>query len=117
MSNTFTVDVPAGPIFSNDDAQTKAPIVAAAHGGRWNGQWTTVVDGGMSVVGIEFPAPASSGGGSSFTMDVPAGPIFSNDDAQTKGPIVAASYNGQWNGQWNTIVEGKMSVVGVTFNW
>jgi hypothetical protein len=112
--NSFTVSVPAGPIWSNDDAQTKAPIVAAAHGGKWNGQWRTVVDGVMSTVDVEFPAPA---GGTSFTMDVPAGPIWNNDDAQVKGPVVAASYNGTWNGQWTTTVEGQMSVIGVTFNW
>jgi Mannan-binding protein len=117
MSNSFTVDVAAGPIWNNDDAQTKGPIVAAAHGGEWNGQWTTVVEGVMSVVGIQFPAPAGGSGGVSFTMDVPAGPIWNNDDAQAKGPVVAASYNGQWNGQWKTIIEGKMSVIGVNFNW
>jgi hypothetical protein len=116
MSNSFTVDVPAGPIMSNEDAQIKGPIVAAAHGGNWNGQWNTVVPGVMSVVGIEFPAPAG-GGGNSFTMDVPAGPIMSDADAQTKAPVVAASYNGQWNGQWTTTVPGRMSVIGVTFNW
>ncbi len=52
-----------------------------------------------------------------FTVDVPAGPIWNNEDAQEKGPVVAASYNGQWNGQWKTIVEGSMSVIGCTFRW
>lgn len=117
MSTSFTVDVPAGPIWSNDDAQTKAPMVAAAHGGKWNGQWRTVVEGVMSVVSVDLPAPASDSGGTSFTMDVPAGPIWSNDDAKEKAPVVAASYNGTWNGEWRTIVEGKMSVISVTFNW
>lgn len=36
---------------------------------------------------------------------------------RTTGPVVAASYNGTWNGQWRTIVEGKMRVIDVTFNW
>ncbi|WP_420130560.1 mannan-binding lectin [Longimicrobium sp.] len=117
MSSSFTVSIPAGPIWSNDDAQTKAPIVAAAHGGKWNGQWRTVVDSVMSTVDVEFPAPANGSGGVTFTMDVPAGPIWNNEDAQTKGPIVAASYNGTWNGQWTTTVEGAMSVIGVTFHW
>ncbi len=116
MSNSFTVNVAAGPIFSNDDAKTKAPIAAAAHGGKWNGQWTTVVEGVMSVVGVELPAPANREG-VTFTLDVPAGPIFDEADAKKKGPIVAASYNGQWNGQWKTVVEGKMSVIGLTFHW
>ena len=116
-SSSFTVSVPAGPIWNNDDARTKAPMVAAARGGKWNGQWRTVVEGVMSTVDVEFPAPAAGSGGASFTMDVPAGPIWNNDDAQAKGPAVAASYNGTWNGQWTTIVEGQMSVIGVTFNW
>lgn len=117
MSDSFTVSIPAGPIWNNDDAQTKGPIVAAAHGGNWNGQWRTVVEGVMSTVDIELPAPAGGGGGTSFTLSVPAGPIWSNEDAQVKGPVVAASYNGQWNGQWRTIIEGQMSTIDVTFNW
>ncbi len=117
MADVFTVDIPAGPIWNDDDAKEKAPVVAAAHGGNWNGQWTTVVEGAMSVVGVELPAPAGDGGGTEFTLDVPAGPIWNNEDAQEKGPVVAASYNGQWNGQWKTIVEGSMSVIGCTFRW
>jgi hypothetical protein len=50
----FTINIPAGPISSNDDAQTKAPIVCAAAGGTWNEQWTTVIPGTMSVVGCIF---------------------------------------------------------------
>lgn len=110
---TFTLDVPAGPIFSNDNAQIVCPVVAAAHLGTWNGQWTTVVPGEMSVCGITYNIPAT--GSSTFTIDVPAGPIFSNEDAQRKAPIACASYGGVWNGQWKTVVEGKMSVAGCTF--
>lgn len=114
--STYKVNVPAGPIWNNDDAKEKAPIVAAAHGGTWTGQWQTVIESSMSVVELELPVPVDSGA-TSFTMDVPAGPIWNDSDAKTKGPAVAASYNGQWNGQWKTIVEGKMSVIGVQFNW
>jgi len=110
---TFTVDIPVGPIWSNDDAQTKCPIACAAHLGTWNGQWTTVIPGEMSVCGCTYNVPPT--GGSSFTIDVPAGPIFSNEDAQTKCPIACASYGGTWNGQWTTVVQGLMSVCGCTF--
>lgn len=110
---TFTVDIPAGPIFNNDDAKTKAPIACAAHLGTWNGQWKTVIEGQMSVVGCTYQVPET--GSSSFTIDVPAGPIFNNDDAKTKAPLACASYGGTWNGQWKTVVEGKMSVAGCTF--
>lgn len=51
MSAQFTIDVPAGPIYDNDDAQVKCPIVCASAGGTWNGHWTTVVEGEMSVCG------------------------------------------------------------------
>jgi hypothetical protein len=50
-------------------------------------------------------------------MDVPAGPIWSNDDAQAKCPAICASYGGTWNGQWKTVIEGKLSVAGCTFTF
>jgi hypothetical protein len=111
---SFTVDIPVGPIFSNDDAQQKCPIACAAHLGTWNGQWTTVIEGQMSVCGCTYQVPR--GGSSQFTIDIIAGPIFSNDDAKVKAPIACASYGGTWNGQWTTVVEGKMSVCGCTFS-
>ena len=46
------VDVPAGPIWSNDDAQLICPAVAAASGGTWNGQWVTTIPGQASVCGV-----------------------------------------------------------------
>ena len=52
--STFTIDIPVGPIFNNDDAKVKAPIACAAHLGKWNGQWKTVVEGHMSVFGCTF---------------------------------------------------------------
>lgn len=113
MAAQFTIDVPAGPIFDNDDAQVKCPVACASAGGTWNGQWTTVVEDKMSVCGCTFTVPAT--GTSPFTLDVPAGPIFSNDDAQVICPIVCASRGGTWNGQWTTVVEDEMSVCGCTF--
>jgi hypothetical protein len=117
MASTFKVNVPAGPIWSNEDAKVKGPIVAAAHGGTFTGAWTTVVEGVMSVCEVQLPAPAAGSGPVTFTLNMPAGPIWNNDDAKTKGPVVAASYNGEWNGEWTTIIEGKMSVIGVKFSW
>lgn len=114
MAN-FTVDVPVGPIWNNDDAKVKCPIVCAAHLGTWNGQWTTVVEGQMSVCGCTFEI--DSNGDSEHTMDVLAGPIWDNDDAKEKCPVVCASYGGTWNGQWATVAEGKMSVCGCTFKF
>lgn len=113
--STFKVNIPAGPLWSNDEAQKAGPIIAAAHGGKFTGQWTTVIEGAMSVVEVEFTVP--NNGGSSHTMDVLAGPIFSNEDAKAKCPYVCASYGGEWNGQWTTVVEGRMSVAGCTFKF
>jgi len=110
---TFTVDIPVGPIWNNDDAKKKCPIACAAHMGTWNGQWKTVVEGQMSVCGCTYTVGGS--GSTEFTMDVPAGPIWNNDDAKEKCPIVCASYGGEWNGQWTTNVQGKMSVCGCKF--
>ncbi|WP_210330696.1 mannan-binding lectin [Aliikangiella sp. G2MR2-5] len=48
-------------------------------------------------------------------LDVQAGPIMSNSDAQTKCPSTcknASSALGKWNGQWRTTVPGRMSVCG-----
>jgi len=102
----FTVSIPAGPIWNDEDGTLKGPIVAAAHGGTFDGNWRTVVASEESTVVVQLPA-STNGGGVKFTLDMPAGPIWNNDDAKQKGPVVAASYNGSWNGQWRTIVEAR----------
>lgn len=106
----FTVDVPCGPIWNNEDAQKKCPIVCAARMGKWNGQWKTVVPNEMSVCGCEYDTEKSDS--SVFEIDVVAGPIWSNEDAQVKCPIICASYGGEWTGSWHTPKEswGKMSL-------
>lgn len=98
-------DINAGPIWNNDDAKVKCPVVAAAVHGTWNGNWTTTVPGQMSVCGIE----------NIEAQDVDAGPIWNDGDARVKCPVAAAAVNGTWDGQWTTTVEGKMSVCGITF--
>ncbi len=48
--------------------------------------------------------------------DVKAGPIWNNQDAQTKCPTVCKNKNGGvWNNQWNTTIPGTMSVCGCTY--
>jgi Mannan-binding protein len=42
--------------------------------------------------------------------NVNAGPIWSQQDAQVKCPVVAYAVNGRWTGQWRTTREGQMSV-------
>ncbi|MEM9685341.1 MAG: mannan-binding lectin [Bacteroidota bacterium] len=50
----FKVNIPAGPLWNNEDAKEKAPKVAAAHQGKWTGQWNTVVESEMSVIEIKY---------------------------------------------------------------
>lgn len=109
----YKVNIPAGPLWSNDQAQKLGPAIAAAHFGRFTGQWATIIPGQMSVIEVEFDVPPS--GTATHTMDVPAGPIWNNDDAKAKCPAICASYGGTWNGQWTTVIPGKLSVAGCTF--
>ncbi len=113
--STFKVDIPAGPLWSNDEAQDVGPKVAAAHQGKFTGQWNTVVEGQMSVVNVELNV--SNSGSNEFTTDVLAGPLWSDADAKKYGPAIAASYGGEFTGQWKTITEGVMSVIQVKFKY
>ncbi|MXN92011.1 lectin MVL [Flavobacterium sp. Sd200] len=113
--STYKIDVPAGPIWSQEDAPAKANAVAAAHQGKWTGQWNTVVPSQMSVVQLELPVTKS--GVHEFKTDVLAGPLWSNDEAQKIGSVIAASYGAEFTGQWRTIVEGVMSVVEIKYTF
>lgn len=114
-SETYEISLPAGPLWSHADALRRAPFICAAHGGRFTGSWGTVIWGRMSVISCEVPY--SRKGHASFKLDVPAGPIWSNEDAKEKCEAICASYGGKWTGQWHTIVEGAMSVCECEFNW
>ena len=94
------VDINAGTIRNQSDAQTKCPGVCSSKGYSWNGNWTTTDPGKMSVCGCEG------------ATDVNAGPIWNNADAKTKCPSVCEGKGMQWNGQWTTAVQGEMSVCG-----
>ncbi len=113
--STYTLDIAAGPLWNDEDAKDKAPKVAAAHQGKWNGQWNTVVSGEMSVVGVELQVQNT--GANSFKTDVLAGPIWSDEDAKKYGPAIAASYGATFTGQWKTITEGVMSVIQIEYKY
>lgn len=99
-------DIEVGPIFDQAEAEFKCPVAAAAYEGKWNGQWTTTVEGKMSVCGVtEIPV-----------QTLEAGPIWNQADAEKKCPVVGASVQGTWNGQWWTTVESKMSVCQIDLN-
>ncbi len=109
----FTVNFPAGPLADAVQAKQVGSIIAAAHFGRYTGVWHTVVPGKMSLVEVELAVQPA--GESTYTMDVPAGPLRNDDDAKLKCPSICASYGGTWNGQWTPIIWGSFSVAGCVF--
>lgn len=111
--STYKVNIPAGPIWSQKDAEEIAPKIAAAHQGKWTGQWNTVIEGQMSVVQVELSA--ANQGKNEFKTNVLAGPIFSNEEAQEIGKNIAASYGAVFTGAWRTIKEGVMSVIEIKY--
>lgn len=106
----YKVYIPAGPIWNQEDAEKKCPYVCKAHGGEWTGHWTTVVENKMSVCECEYDTEQK--GTTELILDVPAGPIWSNEDAKEKCPVICASYGGEWTGQWVTPEStwGKFSI-------
>lgn len=113
--STFKVNIPAGPLWNDEDAKAKAPKVAAAHQGKWTGQWSTVVPNEMSVIEVELNV--TNTGKNEYKTNVLAGPLWSNDEAQEMGSAIAASYGAEFTGQWKTIVEGVMSVIEIKYTF
>lgn len=112
---TYKVNIPAGPLFSNNEAQETGAKVAAAHQGTFTGHWTTLVQSEMSVVEVELNT--NNSGPNEYKTNVPAGPLLSNDDAQKYGPAIAAYYGAEFTGRWSTIVEGTMSVIEIRYRF
>lgn len=112
---TYKINIPAGPLWSNDEAQKIGPTIATAHQAKFTGQWNTVVPSQMSVIEVDMPVART--GPNEYLTTVLAGPLWSNDEAQKVGPNIAASYGGEFTGQWNTIKEGVMSVIQVRFRY
>jgi hypothetical protein len=112
---TYKVLLQAGPLWSNDEAQEVGPRVAAAHQGKFTGVWNTVVPNKMSVIEVEMDT--DRGGEHEYKTTVLAGPLWSNDEAQKLGPIIAASYGAEFTGQWTTIVESVMSVIEIKYTF
>jgi Mannan-binding protein len=111
IAQTKTVNVEAGPIWNQSDAERKCPQVAKTNGGVWTGQWHTTVPGRMSV--CELRLPSSNGRN---VREVEAGPIWSQMDAERKCPALAKANGGVWTGQWRTTVPGQMSVCELRFS-
>jgi hypothetical protein len=60
VARAFAVEIEAGPIWADMDAQRKCPQVCSGAGGQWKGQWRTTQPGRMSVcdcTGVSPPPP------------------------------------------------------------
>ncbi len=95
-------DIKAGPIYHQGEANEKCPNVCQWYNG-WNGNWTTIQWGGMSVCGC------NSGLASSNPYDKNAGPIANDIEAATKC-VAPCRYYGGWAGVWRDITPNVMSV-------
>lgn len=90
----------AGPIWNNEDANTKCPATCHEKGfASWTGMWWTTVWGQMSVCTCKNKRTA-----------VEAGPVWGDSDAALKCPATCSASNGFWTGGWWTTVWGRMSV-------
>jgi hypothetical protein len=96
-ANVCTVN--AGPIWNQNDANTKCPATCQNGYGPWNGQWWTTVPNQMSVCQC-----------AANLQTVNAGPIWNQADANKKCPVTCKNDKGSWTGQWWTTVPGSMSV-------
>lgn len=94
-----TVNLEAGPITNNKEAQNKCPDACGNRGYTWNGNWETTVQNKMSVCSC---VPQ--------TAELEAGPIFSQSEAEKKCSNTCQNKGRSWNGQWATTVPQKMSV-------
>ncbi|MDU0339972.1 mannan-binding protein [Bosea rubneri] len=112
----------AGPVWNQDDARGKCPRVCGRDG--WDGNWRQTGPGFEAVCNC---VSRWSGGGYGYgsgdrgvdqrrggwdrprgprTVQVDAGPIWHNGDAQNKCPGVCNRV-GRWNGNWQTIGPGR----------
>ncbi|WP_437714289.1 mannan-binding lectin [Sorangium sp. So ce448] len=73
LRTAVAFDVNAGPIWNNDDAQTKCP--SQLRRVTWNGQWRTTEPGRMSVCGCNPPPRGDVTATGVATLDVPNRPM------------------------------------------
>lgn len=109
-SAVLAVEVPAGPIWNNIDAQGKCPNVCQGKGNsRWNGQWRTLPGTSTSV--CDCDAGASPVNPPPQAQWTPAGPLFNQMEAQNRCPgVCQQNGNRSWDGNWKTTEPGRMSV-------
>ncbi|WP_315980081.1 mannan-binding protein [Aliamphritea spongicola] len=110
--SSYKVSLPAGPIWNQADAE-KSTYDRSGTSGCLDGVWNTVVDGKMSVVEVELSDDQR--GENELVTTVPAGPLWSDDEAQEIGPVLAASYGAEFTGRWESVVQGQMSIIEIRY--
>jgi len=79
-----THDVPVNGFIADNAAAQSGACQKICDGVKWNGQWTTKVQGQMSVCGSAYG-------------DFDAGPIWNQADANKKCPVITKTkFSGQW---------------------
>jgi hypothetical protein len=104
----------AGPVWNQDDARGKCPRVCGRDG--WDGNWRQTGPGFEAICncGSRWSGGGYGNGGRGGwdrprpqrTVQVDAGPIWHNLDAQNKCPGVCNKF-GRWNGNWTTVGPGR----------
>lgn len=102
-----SVDLEAGPLGNQADAEQQCPAVCESVG-SWNGNWKTTVPGRMSVCGCRMARPS--------TVALEAGPLWSNDQARGSCVDVCGGRTA-FTGGWWTTVQGQMSVCLCEVGW
>lgn len=103
----YAKQINAGPIWNQRDANYKCPSVCAARNRTWTGNWVTTDPGRMSVCKCKRRDVRYK---KHHSLNINAGPIWNQGDANYKCPRVCTSVRKRWNGEWETTVPGRMSI-------
>jgi len=131
-SNTIVREAPAGPIWDQNQANTKCPLIASKNNGVWTGNWRKVGANNQSVCQIRVEADGSAANSAdSDTTYVPlpkkpapaannvreifAGPIWDQAQAEKKCPLIASKNKGVWTGKWRKTGPNHNSLCSVRF--
>jgi len=129
---TIVKEVNAGPIWDQNQANTKCPLIASKNNGDWTGNWRKVGSNNVSVCQIRVDTAGKSPVVKSQTTYVPlpkpkpaapasnvreifAGPIWDQAQANQKCQLVAANNKGVWTGKWRKTGPNHNSLCSVRF--
>ena len=130
-SRTTIREISAGPIRNDRHAERRCNRVADEVNGRWTGDWRPSGQGeavcSVEVQGRNGPPPRATvevetvyvdrphAGGHGNVREVAAGPIWDQNQANTKCPYIASTQNATWTGKWRKLGPDHQSVCEVRF--